>query len=97
MRRLSEAATSDCQAVAKVSGSIAPSIVKVNAAWWHTPEQGANTHPELVDAFLRSLDLPVVVSVGEPKRNRDYKNAIIRAGEDDVALTNKSGHGIPDG
>jgi len=27
--------------------------LKVNAAWWRTPEQGANTHPELVDAFLK--------------------------------------------
>ncbi|MFH0940187.1 MAG: DUF362 domain-containing protein [Planctomycetota bacterium] len=26
--------------------------LKVNAAWSRTPEQGANTHPELVDAFL---------------------------------------------
>lgn len=26
--------------------------LKTNAAWNRTPEQGANTHPELVDAFL---------------------------------------------
>ena len=26
--------------------------LKVNAAWARTPEQGANTHPELVDGFL---------------------------------------------
>ena len=26
--------------------------LKVNAAWERTPEQGANTHPELVDVFL---------------------------------------------
>lgn len=26
--------------------------LKVNAAWARTPEQGANTHPDLVDAFL---------------------------------------------
>ncbi len=27
--------------------------LKVNAAWWRTPEQGANTHPALVDAFFK--------------------------------------------
>lgn len=27
--------------------------LKVNAAWARTPAQGANTHPELVDAFLK--------------------------------------------
>jgi len=27
--------------------------LKVNAAWIRTPEQGANTHPELVSAFLK--------------------------------------------
>ena len=27
--------------------------LKVNAAWVRTPKQGANTHPELVDAFLK--------------------------------------------
>ncbi|MFC1467763.1 DUF362 domain-containing protein [Verrucomicrobiota bacterium] len=26
--------------------------LKVNAAWARTPEEGANTHPELVDAFI---------------------------------------------
>ena len=27
--------------------------LKVNAAWWSTPQQHANTHPELADAFLK--------------------------------------------
>lgn len=27
--------------------------LKVNASWWRTPAQGANTHPELVDAFIK--------------------------------------------
>jgi len=27
-----------------------------------------------LEAFLRRLDLPMTISVGEPKRNRDYKN-----------------------
>jgi len=27
--------------------------LKVNAAWWSTPDEGGNTHPELVDAFLK--------------------------------------------
>ena len=29
--------------------------LKVNAGWARTPEQGANTHPDLVDAFLESV------------------------------------------
>ncbi len=28
-------------------------VLKVNAAWWRTPKQGANTNPELVDAFFK--------------------------------------------
>jgi len=27
--------------------------LKVNAAWYSTPDEGGNTHPELVDAFLK--------------------------------------------
>ncbi|MGB2821597.1 MAG: DUF362 domain-containing protein, partial [Phycisphaerae bacterium] len=27
--------------------------LKINAAWWSTPEEGGNTHPELVDTFLK--------------------------------------------
>ena len=27
--------------------------LKINAAWWSTPKEGGNTHPELVDAFLK--------------------------------------------
>ncbi len=29
--------------------------LKVNAAWPRTPDQGANTHPELIDAFLAGV------------------------------------------
>ena len=27
--------------------------LKINAAWWSTPEQGGNTNPELADTFLK--------------------------------------------
>jgi uncharacterized protein (DUF362 family) len=27
--------------------------LKINSAWWSTPEQGGNTNPELVDTFLK--------------------------------------------
>lgn len=27
--------------------------LKINASWWRTPAQGANTHPALVDAFIK--------------------------------------------
>ncbi len=33
--------------------SVKKLTLKVNAAWWRTPKQGANTNPELVDAFLK--------------------------------------------
>ena len=35
----------------------------------------AGQYAENIEAFLRRLELPKTVSVGEPKRNRDYKNA----------------------
>ncbi len=43
------------QVIAKNGGfgqGITRMALKVNAGWARTPEQGANTHPELVDAFL---------------------------------------------
>ena len=40
--------------------------LKVNAAWERTPEQGANTHPELVDVFLeKALASGVTVVIPE--------------------------------
>jgi uncharacterized protein (DUF362 family) len=53
----------DCRALMEAcmktlfeNGGFGPNVkkvaLKVNAAWDRTPEQGANTHPDLVDVFL---------------------------------------------
>lgn len=45
--------------------------LKVNAAWERTPEQGANTHPELVDVFLeKAIASGVKVVIPELPCNR---------------------------
>jgi uncharacterized protein (DUF362 family) len=41
--------------------------LKVNAAWARTPEEGANTHPELVQAFIRGVKNRGVESVTLPE------------------------------
>lgn len=41
--------------------------LKVNAAWARTPEQGANTHPELVDAFLEGVKKTGIKEVVMPE------------------------------
>ena len=33
--------------------SVKKLTLKINAAWWSTPEQGGNTNPELADTFLK--------------------------------------------
>ena len=41
--------------------------LKVNSAWWRTPEEGANTHPELVDAFLKGVKAQGVKEIVMPE------------------------------
>ena len=41
--------------------------LKVNAAWARTPEQGANTHPELVDAFLAGVKKAGITEIVLPE------------------------------
>lgn len=45
-----------CMETIFANGGFGPAVktlaLKVNAGWERTPEQGANTHPELVDVFL---------------------------------------------
>lgn len=51
--------------------------LKVNAAWDRTPEQGANTHPELVDVFLeKALASGVSVVIPENPCNRAAKTFV---------------------
>jgi len=43
--------------------------LKVNAGWERTPEQGANTHPELVDEFLKGVKAMGVKEVVLPEHS----------------------------
>jgi uncharacterized protein (DUF362 family) len=59
--------------------------LKVNAAWWRTPEQGANTHPELVDAFLKGCkdqgikELVLPENACDPAKDTFPKSGILEA------------------
>ncbi|MBC8207208.1 MAG: DUF362 domain-containing protein [Kiritimatiellales bacterium] len=51
--------------------------LKVNAAWDRTPEQAANTHPELVDVFLeKALESGVTVVIPELPCQRAEKTFV---------------------
>ncbi|QHI69997.1 DUF362 domain-containing protein [Tichowtungia aerotolerans] len=51
--------------------------LKVNAAWDRTPEQAANTHPELVDVFLeKSIESGVKVVMPENPCHRPEKSFV---------------------
>ena len=66
--------------------------LKVNAAWWRTPEQGANTHPELVEAFLRGCKDQGIKELVIPENPCDAaKNTFPRSGLLAVAKAN----GVP--
>ena len=60
--------------------------LKVNAAWWRTPEQGANTHPELVEAFLKGCKDQGIKELVLPENPVDpAKNTFPQSGIQDVA------------
>lgn len=42
---------------------------------FHIHLDAAGQYATNLEAFLRRLDFPKTISIGEPKRNRDYKNA----------------------
>jgi len=44
-------------------------------AQFHVHIDAAGQYATNVERFLRSLDLPLIISVGEPKRNKDYHKA----------------------
>jgi len=63
--------------------------LKVNAAWWRTPVQGANTHPELVDAFLKGAKAQGIKQIVMPENPCDAaKNSFTRSGLLGVAKSN---------
>ncbi len=66
--------------------------LKVNAAWYRTPEQGANTHPELVDTFLKGCKQRGIKEFVMPENTCDRaKDAFPQSGLLDVAKAN----GVP--
>jgi transposase len=44
-------------------------------AQFHVRIDAAGQYASNLEAFLRGLDLPLAISVGEPKRNKDYQKA----------------------
>lgn len=66
--------------------------LKINAAWWRTPAQGANTHPELADAFLKGCKDMGVKEIVMPEHPVDAaKNSFPKSGLLAVAKSN----GVP--
>src|SRR4029077_3807102 len=44
-------------------------------AQFHIRIDAAGQYAANLEAFLRGLDLPITISIGEPKRNKDYQKA----------------------
>lgn len=68
-----------CMETVFANGGFGPGVrnvaLKVNAAWERTPEQAANTHPELVDVFLeKALASGVAVVIPENPCHRAEKS-----------------------
>jgi transposase len=42
---------------------------------FHVRIDAAGQYAQNLEQFLRGLDLPMIISVGEPKRNKDYRKA----------------------
>jgi len=63
--------------------------LKVNAAWARTPEQGANTHPVLVDTFLAGCRKAGIEDIKMPEHPCDTADyAFTRSGIQDAAKKN---------
>ncbi len=64
--------------------------LKVNAAWARTPEEGANTHPDLVDVFIESAKKGGVKEILIPEHPcNNAKIAFKRSGIQPVAKGHK--------
>src|SRR6516162_185303 len=48
---------------------------KYPCAHFHVRIDAAGQYATNLELFLRSLDLPMTLSIGEPKRNKDYRKA----------------------
>ena len=64
--------------------------LKVNAAWARTPEEGANTHPDLVDIFLEGARKGGIKKISVPEHPcNNAKIAFERSGINPVVKSNK--------
>ena len=64
--------------------------LKVNAAWARTPEQGANTHPELVDVFLETVRKSGIKKIHIPEHPcNNAKVSFDRSGLEKAAKSNR--------
>ncbi|OGV52098.1 MAG: hypothetical protein A2017_10690 [Lentisphaerae bacterium GWF2_44_16] len=82
-----------CMEIIQANGSFGKNVktlaLKVNSAWARTPEEGANTHPELVDAFLKACKNSGIQKVVIPENPCDApKDSFTRSGIYDVAQKN---------
>jgi len=69
--------------------SVKKLTLKVNAGWARTPEQGANTHPELVGAFLKGCREAGIEKLSVPEYSCDSSNeAFVKSGIYDAAEEN---------
>lgn len=82
-----------CMEIIQANGSFGKNVktlaLKVNSGWARTPEEGANTHPELVDAFLKACKNSGVQKIVMPENPCDAaKDSFVRSGIFDVAQKN---------
>jgi uncharacterized protein (DUF362 family) len=82
-----------CMETIFANGGFGPRVktvaLKVNAAWDRTPEQAANTHPDLVDVFLeKAVASGVKVTIAENPCNRAAKT-FVSSGIQEVAKKHK--------
>ncbi len=69
--------------------SVSKLVLKVNAAWARTPDEGANTHPELVKAFLKGCRESGVSNVSIPEYACDSaREAFVKSGIYEAAESN---------
>lgn len=72
--------------------SVKKLTLKINCAWWRTPQQAANTNPELVDAFLKGCKAQGIKELVMPEHPVDSgKNTFPKSGLLAVAKAN----GVP--
>lgn len=89
-RKLMQKAMNIIQTNGWFGESVNTLALKVNAAWARTPEEGANTHPELVNVFIEGAKRGGVKNVLIPENPcNNAKISFKRSGILDAAKANK--------